>query len=592
MNVNISLKCLAVGLMVLLLFSSASSMVLSTDDTERLVEDEHLAFMCYDEGYPSKMCHYEREIRALPEMSADCVETNKPVSTTGCFSLVETVGPMDTPWPMKCHDNRHTGRSPYNTANNNGAELWRFKCSWIEGGPVVDNDGTIYFGDYWKNFFALYPDGNIKWKFDDFNYGSGISSVPALAEDGTIYIGSWDKYLYAINPDGSLKWKVDTHGGISSSPSIAEDETIYFGTMVGFDSGEIVAVNPDGSIKWKYVTGYYITSDPAIGEDGTVYIGSGDTYLYAMNPDGTLKWRFKTGHYIKGPPSIATDGTIYVGSWDDYLYALYPDGSLKWKTKVGTGTETNPSIGSDGTIYVGGKYLWAINPDDGSKKWSFDLGPDQHIHQSSPAVSADGIIYVGTNIGETDGGDIIAVNPDGTERWRHRISNSGWVDSSPCIDENGIVYIGSSLANETDFYGYLYAFGPGEVNNPPNKPTIDGPSSGKTGEEQTYMFSSTDSEGDDISYYVNWGDGSNSGWQGPYPSGTEITLNHTWMIEGTFTIKAKAKDEYDEESDWATLEVSIPKNKPNINMPFLQLLENLLQNHPYIFPVLKYLLRL
>ena len=586
MNVNISLKYLAMGLMVLFLFSSASSMVLSTDDTKRLIEDEHLAFMSYDEGYPSKICHYEREIQALPEMSTDCVETNKPVSTTGRFSLVETVGPMDSPWPMKCHDNHHTGRSPYNTANNNGAELWRFKCSWIEGGPVVDSDGTIYFGDYSGPFFALNSDGSLKWKFDDFDYGSSISSVPALASDGTIYVGSWDHYLYALYPNGTLKWKIEI-GTTASSPAIAEDGTIYTGTM----GNKIYAINPDGTEKWQYRTDYKIIGGPAIGDDGTIYIGSGDTYLYAMNPNGTLKWRFKTGHYIKGPPSIAADGTIYVGSYDDYLYALHPDGLLKWKYKLKYGTETNPSIGPDGTIYVGDDKLYAINP-DGTLKWTFGLGSDQDIFQSSPAVSADGIIYVGTNIGETDGGDIIAVNPDGTERWRHRIADE-WVDSSPCIGENGIVYIGSSLANDTDFYGYLYAFGPGEVNNPPNTPTITGPTSGKAGEYHRYIFQTTDPEGHEIYYYVDWGDDTSThGWAGPYNSGEALSLDHLYTFEGTYIIKAKAKDEYDSESDWATLKVSMPKNKPYVNTPFLQLLENLLQNHPYVFPVLKYLLRL
>ena len=46
---------------------------------------------------------------------------------------------------------------------------------------------------------------------------------------------------------------------------------------------------------------------------------------------------------------------------------------------------------------------------------------------------------------------------------------------------------------------------------------------------------------------------------------------------------------YDSESDWATLEVSMPKNKTiNINSLFLRFLEN----HPYMFPILRYILEL
>ena len=34
-----------------------------------------------------------------------------------------------------------------------------------------------------------------------------------------------------------------------------------------------------------------------------------------------------------------------------------------------------------------------------------------------------------------------------------------------------------------------------------------------------------------------------------------------WSEEGEYIVKAKAKDPYGAESDWATLEVTVPKNK-------------------------------
>jgi large repetitive protein len=472
-------------------------------------------------------------------------------------------GLMDSPWPMKCHDNKHSGRSPYSTIDNNGAELWKFRTNgWIEGGIILDNEANIYFGSWDTNIYALKSDGTLKWNYDT---GGTIWSTPAIDREGTLYIGSWDNNFYAIHSDGTLKWKFNTGDAISSSPSISNDGTIYFGC----NNKKIFALNPDGSEKWSYTTGYIITSDPALAYDGTIYIGSGDTYIYALNPDGTLKWRFKTGHYVKGPASIADDGTIYVGSWDDYLYALYPNGTLKWKCQVGYGTETNPSIGPDGTIYVGGTYLWAIDPFNGTIKWTYDPGTDRHIHQSSPAISADGIIYVGVKIGETNGGEIIAINSDGTERWRRIIANT-WVQSSPCIGKNGILYIGSS--SDLDV-GYLYAFGHGEnVNNPPNKPSITGPSTGKIGETYSYTFSATDPDNDQVSYYVDWGDGTNSGWQGPYSSGTGISLSHSWSNDGSFSIKAKAKDTEGSESTYTTLQVTMPKSKMLFNniIRFLQ----------------------
>ena len=52
-------------------------------------------------------------------------------------------GPMDSPWPMKCHDTHHTSRSPYSTTHITGLEKWRFRCDGVDGSPIIGDDGTI-----------------------------------------------------------------------------------------------------------------------------------------------------------------------------------------------------------------------------------------------------------------------------------------------------------------------------------------------------------------------------------------------------------------------------------------------------------------
>ncbi|MFO7677738.1 MAG: PQQ-binding-like beta-propeller repeat protein [Thermoplasmatota archaeon] len=424
-------------------------------------------------------------------------------------------GPQDSPWPMQSFNNRHLGRSPYSTMDTPGIEKWRFKCKWQEGGITIATDGSLYFADWYGWLYALNPNGTLIWKY----LTNGIIwSSPAIAEDGTIYVGTWGCSLYAFNPDGSVKWVCNSLGGTSSSsPAIGEDGTIYLGTMKGTNKGEIVAVTSNGTVKWRYATGYLITSDPAIDDNGIIYIGSGDTYLYAMYPNGTLKWRFKTGHYIKGPPSIADDGTVYIGSCDNYLYALYPNnGTMKWRCKVVGGTETNPSIGSDGTIYVGGSRLYAIYP-NGTMKWEVSFGPGRSIHKSCPAVCADGIIYVGTNIYEMSGGEIIAVYPNGTERWRKYIATL-WVQSSPSIASDGTVYIGSSsrIVSTGVSYGFLHAFGCG-----PLIAHANGPYSGYY---QKPVSFTAEAYGGEPPYTYHWGfgDGNTSEEQNPTHAYQEV----------------------------------------------------------------------
>jgi nitroreductase len=94
-------------------------------------------------------------------------------------------------------------------------------------------------------------------------------------------------------------------------------------------------------------------------------------------------------------------------------------------------------------------------------------------------------------------------------------------------------------------------------NNPPLTPTLTGPSSGQRGILYNFTVVTTDPDGDDIYYFLDWGDGANSGWTGPFPSGMMATLNHIWSQPGTYTIQAKARDTHSLESSWTSLEMTI-----------------------------------
>jgi hypothetical protein len=101
---------------------------------------------------------------------------------------------------------------------------------------------------------------------------------------------------------------------------------------------------------------------------------------------------------------------------------------------------------------------------------------------------------------------------------------------------------------------------------PPLEPNINGPTSGKAGEEQVYKFNAIDPDGDDVSYCIDWGDESGEVCIGPFPSGTEQTSSHTWDEEGIYIIRVKARDIHGAESDWATLEMTMPKSKRILNI--------------------------
>lgn len=442
-------------LIIMFIFSSAVSSIDFTENkkisfnlNERfLVDREHNSVNAPDEPIV-----FPTASRSL----IDLRDLTKTQIMTGC-------GPMDLQWPVMSHDVRHTGRSSYNTASAPLVEKWRFPGKgWVYASPVIDKEGTVYFGA--DGFFAINPNGTAKWIVDDtFIY---VFSAPAIDENGIIYVGLDDSpaYLIAFYPNGTEKWRYSSDY-IFSSPVIDTAGIIYFGEY----NGNLRALYPNGTLKWSTPNIYSVFSSPAIGEDGTIYCTSwSGGYVYAIYPNnGTVKWRFPVGGQMKANPSIAEDGTIYVSSWDDYLYALYPNGTMKWRVNTRYGSSNNPSIGPDGTIYIAHLDLYAINP-DGTVKWIFPFGNERHCSFAAPAISADGIIYIGANIGDGIGGELIVVNPDGTERWRSgSICNEG-IASSPAIGEDGTVYIGS-LNNEevhsgaVDSKGFLHAFGPGEI---------------------------------------------------------------------------------------------------------------------------------
>jgi hypothetical protein len=122
------------------------------------------------------------------------------------------------------------------------------------------------------------------------------------------------------------------------------------------------------------------------------------------------------------------------------------------------------------------------------------------------------------------------------------------------------------------------------VNNPPNKPTITGETNGKRGNSYSYSATTTDPDDDQVFYWFDWDDGTNSGWVGTYDSGQTAVKSHVWNTRGSFSIKVKAKDTNGAESAWSDpLFISMPKNRTFFNF---------LENHPFLFFILQRLLQI
>ena len=108
-------------------------------------------------------------------------------------------------------------------------------------------------------------------------------------------------------------------------------------------------------------------------------------------------------------------------------------------------------------------------------------------------------------------------------------------------------------------------------NHPPGEPEICGQTRPIVGVEYEYTFNATDPDGDDVSYYIDWGDDTSTGWIGPFPSGVPIHCSHAWYEKVNYLLRCKAKDIWNCESDWSSLIIWRSKNQQSQNI-WLQLL--------------------
>lgn len=130
---------------------------------------------------------------------------------------------------------------------------------------------------------------------------------------------------------------------------------------------------------------------------------------------------------------------------------------------------------------------------------------------------------------------------------------------------------GASFEEDTDADLTFATYG--FDNEAPSIPEIDGPVTGKPNQDITISFLSTDPDGDDVLYRIDWGDGSPIESTGYYASGTEASASNSWSIAGTYVVKVKAVDVYGAESDWGEFTIEIQKSRVK-NTQFFRLLQN------------------
>jgi len=118
---------------------------------------------------------------------------------------------------------------------------------------------------------------------------------------------------------------------------------------------------------------------------------------------------------------------------------------LKWSFATGGRVQSSPAIAADGTIYVGSddSRIYALHP-DGSLKWSYKTGRGIPC---TPVVGPGGVVYVISD-------QLYALEADGKLKWSYPVNAEWDFFGSAGLGPDGTIYVGSSYESK------LYALNP------------------------------------------------------------------------------------------------------------------------------------
>ena len=465
-----------------------------------------------------------------------------------------------------------------------------------DGGYIISGTNFRNAWSLWYSYFYLIKidaNGNEEWNqiYGPYNSEHVAKSIQQTSDGGYIIAG-YEGVTYQYD---AVVQKTDSNGNILWSNT--------YGDVNAYDAGQCVQQTNDG--------GYIVT-----GTTSSFGSLSTDILLLKIDSNGNQEW-IKTlggtnqefGYSVKqtsdGGFIVVGDTNSYGVNGDAYLVKTDNLGNELWsKTFGGNQSDCGYSVqqtADDGYVVCGfykhdmfDSDVYLIKTDDlGNEEWSKTFGDGEFDEGQCVMQTSDGGyfitgVYTDTINLDTDA-YLIKTDSSGNEQWSELFDKEDAEDAGYYgieTSDGGYIFTGYTGIYLDETYDVWVIKLEGS-NQAPNSPSIDGEVNGKAGESYDYTFVATDPNGDDLYYYIEWGDDSFEDWIGPYESGEEVLVDHTWAEQGSYIIKAKVKDIYDAESDYTTLEVTMPVNQQYYGFPIIQ---KILELFPNAFPILQLLL--
>lgn len=294
-----------------------------------------------------------------------------------------------------------------------------------------------------------------------------------------------------------------------------------------------------------------------------------------FNPKSHKKYSFPplshpfNAYYVDAAAAATPGTTGYNTVTQDFTHTVF--------IEEGTGTWCKPCVQTSESLYT--------ISESGDYPFYFVALIQDKVQKAADRLENDYNIFAYPAC-YCDGGYEVVVGGSTVETFRGAIESSGSRDVHEFDLSISLVWAGSGILDidVTITNNEETVVNNQGMNSPPTTPEIDGPRRGKPGQELTYTVVSTDPDGDDITYCFKWDDGSGEICIGPFPSGEPASISHTWEEEGTYLMECKASDPDGAESDPATAQITIPRNRPR--------LFRLFELFPNAFPFLRQLVGL
>jgi outer membrane protein assembly factor BamB len=180
-----------------------------------------------------------------------------------------------------------------------GSEVWRKELNQIIFPPAVAPDGGIVVAlqEDWLNpvegtggVYMYAQSGALKWFYP---VGGGVMMTPVIQSDGTVFFGGRDRLLRALTATGKLRWSFDVGSPFGAPIYPGPDGSTYV-----LANELIRKFSLSGNVEWAAPSSDVVTGNALVDSAGNLLAEANSIprKLYSYNPQGVRNWTSAFGN--------------------------------------------------------------------------------------------------------------------------------------------------------------------------------------------------------------------------------------------------------------------------------------------------------